>query len=87
MNQLDVLKSIVTNQKSVSTKRLAPLVDKVTEMYVQSGNKISRQKSALSEKDETIKKLKKLNEQLAMKYGAHLMYEEDKKRLRKGVRH
>ncbi|KWW17933.1 hypothetical protein AS888_20690 [Peribacillus simplex] len=50
MKELAELRRIVENQKTVSTKRLKPLLDEIQRSYIQTANKVKSQK-------ETIKKI------------------------------
>lgn len=86
MNPLDELKYIVTSQKTVTTNRLGSLVDAASELYIKKDNKIAKQRNKLNQKDEEIQKLKKLNADLAYQHGLHMFLEDEKKRLRKGVK-
>ncbi|USK56542.1 hypothetical protein LIS82_08760 [Cytobacillus solani] len=48
MNPIDELKSIIREQKSISTKRLDVIVLKFEKMYIAQGKKINSQKNSLS---------------------------------------
>lgn len=48
MNPIDELKSIIREQKSISTKRLEVIVLKFEKMYIAQGKKINSQKNSLS---------------------------------------
>ncbi|MES1041240.1 MULTISPECIES: hypothetical protein [Peribacillus] len=50
MKELAELRRIVDGQKTVSTKRLKPLLDEIQKSYIQTANKVKSQK-------ETIKKI------------------------------
>ncbi|MGE6379941.1 hypothetical protein [Peribacillus muralis] len=50
MKELAELRRIVEGQKTVSTKRLKPLLDEIQSSYIQTANKVKNQK-------ETIKKI------------------------------
>ncbi|MFE4814629.1 hypothetical protein ACFQ9Y_26550 [Peribacillus simplex] len=50
MKELAELKRIVDGQKTVTTKRLKPLLDEIQKSYIQTANKVKSQK-------ETIKKV------------------------------
>lgn len=48
MNGIDELKNLIQNQKSVSTKKLEIVVEKIEKMYLAQGKKINSQKNQLS---------------------------------------
>lgn len=48
MNPIDELKSIIREQKSISTKKLEVIVLKFEKMYIAQGKKINTQKNSLS---------------------------------------
>lgn len=48
MSGMDELKEIIKNQKSVSTKKLEIVVEKIEKMYLAQGKKINSQKNQLS---------------------------------------
>ncbi|WP_313894695.1 hypothetical protein [Psychrobacillus sp.] len=55
---IEELKHIVATQKTVSTSRLAILVKRVEEKYIQQGQKINRQTTALRKASKQIKREK-----------------------------
>jgi molybdopterin converting factor small subunit len=48
MNALALLKEITENQKSISTKRLAPILKEIESMYIKKGEKVRKQRNELS---------------------------------------
>lgn len=48
MKELAELRKIVDGQKTVSTKRLVPLLDAINKSYVESGQKIKRQSEEIN---------------------------------------
>jgi hypothetical protein len=50
MNAIDYLKDVVSNQKTIRTSRLAPILKEIETMYIQQGKKIKRQKKELNKK-------------------------------------
>jgi hypothetical protein len=48
MNAIDYLKDVVSNQKTIRTSRLAPILKEIETMYIQQGKKIKRQKKELN---------------------------------------
>ena len=47
MNRLQELKEIATNQKTITTSRLIPMVKDIEVMYIQQGRVIAEQKKEL----------------------------------------
>ena len=48
MSVIDELKAIVSNQKTIRTSRLAPILKDIETMYIQQAKKIERQKKSLN---------------------------------------
>lgn len=63
MNALDELQKIADEQKTVTTKKLAPLILEAKKMYDGAGDKIRRQANALDEMNkkyqQALKKIEK----------------------------
>ncbi|MBT2647241.1 hypothetical protein J7E52_10980 [Bacillus sp. ISL-34] len=76
MKELAELKEIVENQKTVRTKRLGPLLNEIQKSYIQTANKVKRQK-------ETIKKINtnySVANSKAARLSVHVQTHEDLKR-------
>lgn len=96
MKEIAELRTIVENQKTVTTSRIEPLVEAVQKAYVESGKKIKRQQDdnerqqMLHERrmekinkrhQSEIKKLKELNAQLGFQLGLRMMSPQELKKV------
>ncbi|MGE6379915.1 hypothetical protein [Peribacillus muralis] len=76
MKELAELRRIVNGQKTVSTKRLKPLLDEIQSSYIQTGNKVKSQA-------ETIRKINKkysVANSKAARLSVHVQTHEDLKK-------
>lgn len=76
MKELAELRRIVEGQKTVTTKRLKPLLDEIQQSYIQTANKVKSQK-------ETIKKINSnfsVANSKAARLSVHVKTHEDLKR-------
>jgi len=59
MSAIDELKKIVSNQKTIRTSRLAPILKEIETMYIQQAKKIEKQKKLSIQQAERIGRQRK----------------------------
>lgn len=47
MKEFAILKKITDNQKTISTKKLAPLIASIQKAYIQTSKKVARQENTI----------------------------------------
>lgn len=76
IKQIAELNQIIDNQKTVSTKRLAPLVRAIGQIYADTSKKVTKQKERIKELD----RLYNIEKSKAARLSAHVQNHEDLKR-------
>ena len=83
MNALNQLKEMLTlDRKTLRIEDIAPLVQEIEVMYLQTADKLSRKRSRENELASDLATSRKLATALAMKLGMDLLSEDDKRRLK-----
>lgn len=76
MRYIAELNKIIEKQKTVSTKRLAPIVQAIAQMYADTGKKITNQRKRIIE----LERLYNIEKTKNARLSAHVQNHEDLKR-------